>query len=58
MLELALGLIGILAAAVPFGIWWYKKRRSKRDALARTEADELSDGMDRVDKLQPPVPKA
>lgn len=57
-MELALGLLGILAAAVPFGIWWYKKRTSKRDALARTEGDELSTGMDRVDKLQPPVPKA
>jgi len=56
-MELALGLLGILSVVVPFGIWWYKKRRSTRDALARTEADELIDGMDRTDKLQPPMPK-
>jgi hypothetical protein len=53
-MEIALAILGILAAVIPFGIWWYKKRNSKRDALARTEADELGAGMDRVDKLQPP----
>ena len=57
-MEIVLALFGILAAVIPFGIWWYKKRNSKRDALARAESDELGAGMDAVDKLQPPPPGA
>ena len=54
MLELAIAIIGILAVVVPFGIWWYKKRSDTRNALARTEAEELEAGMDRVDAATNP----
>lgn len=53
-MALTLGILSLLAAVVPFVIWWYKKRRVTRDALARIEVDELVAGMDAVDKLQPP----
>jgi hypothetical protein len=53
-MELALGILGIVAVIIPFGIKWYLGRKVKRDALARTEVDELVSGMDAADKLQPP----
>jgi len=49
-----LTLIGALLALIPVIIKVLQNRKVKRDALARTEVDELSAGMDAVDKLQPP----
>jgi hypothetical protein len=56
-MELALGILGIVAVIIPFGIKWYLGRKVKRDALARTEADELIAGMDAVDKRVLPPPE-
>ncbi len=47
----ALALIGTIAAAVLAYIKW---KRGKIENLAQAEADELRDGMDRIDKLYPP----
>lgn len=44
-------LIGALLALIPVIIKVLQNRKAKREALARTEADELLAGMDAVDAL-------
>jgi hypothetical protein len=38
-----LGILGILAAAVPFGIWWYKRRAAQQDANEPAKRDKEID---------------
>lgn len=56
-LEIVGIIVALLAAVVPFLIKRKQEKVKDHDALARVDADELTDGMDRVDQLhQKPDP--
>lgn len=56
--EAIIALIAGIVALIPLIVNARNNRKANRDALTKAESDELGAGMDAVDKLQPPQPKA
>ena len=56
--EAVIALIAGIVALIPLIVNARNNRKANRDALTKAESDELGAGMDAVDKLQPPQPKA
>lgn len=53
-LEAIIALIAGIVALIPLILNARNNRKANRNALTKVESDELGDGMDRVDRLQPP----
>ena len=51
--EVILGIIAAVLAIITMVLKARTNRKANRDALGKAEADELTAGMDRTDKLQP-----